>query len=148
MPSGQCNSRKLDDPLRLTTRDDKMWAKEVEWAQHHGMTRMRCPCNRSARKVNLVLLATICGHLILKGRHPLFKVWKGPGPLDDFDEKWAATSRISTQTPMQPVDEGVHVGQLLEDLFPSANVEQVGMEEATLNLNSREDGVGGAGHGA
>ncbi len=46
---------------------------------------------------------------------------------------------------MQPVDEGVHVGQLLEDLFPSANVEQVGMEEASLNLNSREDGVRGLG---
>jgi hypothetical protein len=44
---------------------------------------------------------------------------------------------------MQLVDEGVHVGQLLEDLFPSANVEQVGMEEAALNLNSAEDGVGG-----
>jgi len=43
---------------------------------------------------------------------------------------------------MQPMDEGVHVGQLLEDLFPSANVEQVGMEEAALNLNSGEDGVG------
>ncbi len=65
-----------------------------------------------------------------------------PNPLDDFDEEWA-TSRISTQTLMQPVDEGVHVGQLLEDLFPSANVEQLGMEEAALNLNSGEDGVGG-----
>jgi hypothetical protein len=73
----------------------------------------------------------------------LFRVWKGPSPLDDSDEEWAATSKISTQTPMQPVDEGVHVGQLLEDLFPSANVEQVGMEEDVLNLNSREDGVGG-----
>jgi hypothetical protein len=37
---------------------------------------------------------------------------------------------------VQQVDEGVHVGQLLEDLFPSADVEQVGMEEAALNLNS------------
>jgi hypothetical protein len=46
---------------------------------------------------------------------------------------------------MQLVDEGVHVGQLLEDLFPSANVEQVGMEEAALSLNSGEDGVGGLG---
>jgi hypothetical protein len=145
MPSGQCSSRRLDDLLRLTTRDDKMWAREVEWAQHHGMTKMRCPCNRCVGKVKSVLLATIRGHLILNGRHPLFRVCKGPSPLDDFDEKWAATSRISTQTPMQPVDEGVHVGQLLEDLFPSANVEQVGMEEASLNLNSREDGVRGLG---
>jgi hypothetical protein len=33
----------------------------------------------------------------------------------------------------------------LEDLFPSANVEQVGMEEAALNLNLGEAGVGGLG---
>jgi hypothetical protein len=46
---------------------------------------------------------------------------------------------------MQLVDEGVHAGQLLEDLFPSANAEQVGMEEASLNLNSGEDGVRGLG---
>jgi len=110
MPSGQCNSRRLDDPFRLIARDDKMWAREVEWAQHHGMTRIRCLCNRCARKVKSVLLATVCGHLIPNGRHPLFRVWKGLGPLDDFAEEWAATSRISTQTPMQLVDEGVHVG--------------------------------------
>jgi hypothetical protein len=84
--------------------------------------------------------------LILNGKHPLFRVWKGLGPLDDYDEEWAAASRISTQTPMQPMDEGVHVGQLLEDLFPSANVEQVGMEEVALNLNLGEDGV--RSHGA
>ncbi len=71
----------------LITRDDKMWAREVEWAQHHGMTKMRCPCNRCAGKVKLVLLATVRGHLILNGRHPLFRVWKGPGPLDDSDEE-------------------------------------------------------------
>jgi len=145
MPSGQCSSRRLDDLLWLTTRDDKMWAREVEWAQHHGMTRMRCPCNKCVPKVKSVLLATVRGHLILNGRHPLFRVWKSPGPLDDSDEEWATASRISTQTPMQLVDEGVHVGQLLEDLFPSANVEQVGMEGAALNLNSGEDGTGGLG---
>ncbi len=68
-----------------------------------------------------------------------------PSPFDDFDEEWVVASRISTQTPTQLVDEGVHVGQLLEDLFPSANVEQIGMEEAALNMNSGEDGVGGLG---
>ncbi len=83
--------------------------------------------------------------MILNGRHPLFRVWKGPGHLVDSDEEWAATNGNSTQTPMQLVDEGVHVGQVLEDLFPSVNVEQVGMEKASLNLNLREDGVRGLG---
>jgi hypothetical protein len=100
-------------------------------------------------KVKSVLLATVHGHLILNGRHPLFRVWKGPGPLDDSDEEWAAASRISTQTPMQPVDEGVHVGQLLEDLFPSANVEQVGMYGGgCFESELRVRWSGGAGHGA
>jgi hypothetical protein len=76
------------------------------------------------------------------GTH-LFRVWKGPSPLADSDEKWVATNRNSTQTPMQLAN--VHVGQVLEDLFPSANVEQIGMEEACLNLNSGEDGVKGLG---
>jgi hypothetical protein len=75
----------------------------------------------------------------------LFRVWKGPCRLDDSNEEWAAASRNSTQTLMQLVDEGVHVGQLLEDLFRSANAEHVGMEEASLNLNSREDGMRGLG---
>ncbi len=30
-------------------------------------------------------------------------------------------------------------------MFPSVNVKQVGMEEAALNLNSGEDGMGGLG---
>ncbi len=53
MPSGQCSSKRLDDPFRLTARDDKMWAREVEWAQHHHMTRMRCPCNCRKGQVSL-----------------------------------------------------------------------------------------------
>jgi hypothetical protein len=61
MPSGQCSSRRLNNLFRLTARDDKLWAKEGEWAQHHGMMRMRCPYNRCAGKVKLVLLATIQG---------------------------------------------------------------------------------------
>jgi hypothetical protein len=73
---------------------------------------MRCPCNRCAGKVKLVLLAIVRGHLILNGRHPLFRVWKGPNLLDDSNEEWAAASRISTQTPIQLVDEGVQVEML------------------------------------
>jgi hypothetical protein len=39
----------LDDPLRLIARDDKLWAKELSWAQH-GMTKMGCPCNKCIGK--------------------------------------------------------------------------------------------------
>jgi hypothetical protein len=39
------------------------------------------------------------------------------------------------------VDEGVHMEQLLDDLFLTPNAE-VGMENVHLNPNSREDGIG------
>jgi hypothetical protein len=70
----------------------------------------------------MVILKTIRNHLILNGRHPLFRVWKGPGPTDHCDEEWVEASR-ATVNPMgievevQVVDEAVNVNQLLDDLF-------------------------------
>jgi len=75
MASGK---RQLDDPFRLTTRDGKLWVKELSWAQQHGMTKMRCPCNKCVGKGRPILLDTIQRHLILNGRHYLYRVWKGP----------------------------------------------------------------------
>jgi len=43
--------------FQIIVRDDKLWAKKVEWAQHHGMMRMRCPCNRCAYMKGQVSLA-------------------------------------------------------------------------------------------
>ncbi len=83
MASGK---RQLDDPLKLTTKDDKLWARELSWAQQHGMTKMWCPCNKCVRKGRPVLLDTIRGHLIMNGRHSLYRVWKGPKEINDFDE--------------------------------------------------------------
>jgi hypothetical protein len=62
--------------------------------------------------------------LIQKGRHPLFRVWKGPCPLDNSDEEWVEASRVPMQRERQPVDTCVNVEQLLDDLFPCANEDQ------------------------
>jgi hypothetical protein len=56
MASGR---RQLDDPLKLTTRDDKLWAREVSWAQQHGMTKMWCPWNKCVGNGRPILLDTI-----------------------------------------------------------------------------------------
>jgi hypothetical protein len=77
----------------------------------------------------------------LNGKHSLYRVWKGPREINDSDEEWVATNKGSLHTVRQLVDEGVHMEQLLNDLFPTPNVE-VGMENAHLNPNSREDGIG------
>jgi hypothetical protein len=71
----------------------------------------------------------------------LYRVWKGPGEIDDSDEEWVAVTKGSLQTARQLVDEGVHMEQLLDDLFPALDAE-IGMENAHLNPNSREDGIG------
>jgi hypothetical protein len=71
----------------------------------------------------------------------LYRVWKGPREINDSDEEWVAATKGSLQTIRQLVDEGVHMEQLLDDLFPAPNAE-VGMENAHLNSNSREDGIG------
>jgi hypothetical protein len=71
----------------------------------------------------------------------LYRVWKGPREINDFDEKWVAATKGSLQTTRQLVDEGVHMEQLLDDLFLAQDVE-VGMENVHLNLKSKEDGIG------
>jgi hypothetical protein len=55
--------------------------------------------------------------------------------------QWVTTIKRSLQIARKLVDEGVRMEQLLDDLFPAPNVE-VGMENAHLNPNSREDGIG------
>jgi hypothetical protein len=105
------------------------------------MTKMRCPCNKCIGEERPILLDTVRGHLILNGRHSLYRVCKGLGEINDSDEEWVATSKGSSQTGRQLVDEGVHMEELLDDLFLAPNVE-VGMENAHLNPNSKEDGIG------
>jgi len=87
------------------------------------------------------LLDTIRRHLILNGRHFLYRVWKGLGEINDFDEEWVVTTKGSLLIARQLVDEGVHMEELLDDLFPAPN-DEVGMENAHLKSSSREDGIG------
>jgi hypothetical protein len=56
MASGK---KQLDEPFSLTARDDKLWARELSWAQQHGMTKMRCPCNKCTGKGRPILLDTV-----------------------------------------------------------------------------------------
>ncbi len=87
------------------------------------------------------MLDIVQKYFILNGRHFLYRVWKGPWEINDSDEEWVTTTKRSLQIIRQSVDEGVHIEQLLDDLFPAPNVE-VGIDNAHLNPNSREDGIG------
>ena len=80
-------SMPLADPRRQKARDDKLWKREFTWATQHGVDKMRCPCAKCEGRGRLVLLRTVRDHLVLNGRHPLFRVWKGPGQTDHSDEE-------------------------------------------------------------
>lgn len=45
-------------------------------------------------------------------------VQKGLGLVDDFNEKWVASTRASWQIGQQVEDEGINLRQLLDHLFP------------------------------
>ncbi len=83
---------------------------------------MRCPCTKCEGRGRLVLFRIVRNHLVLNGRHPLFRVWKGLDPTDHSDEEWVEASRavvnpMQIEVEVQVVDEAVNVNKLLDDLF-------------------------------
>jgi len=96
MPLGVCHLHgPVSEYARRQTRDDKLWKQEFTWASQHGVNKMQCPCTKCEGKGYPLLLHIVCEHLIANGRHPLFRVWKVPGLLDDFDEEWVANMTVS-----------------------------------------------------
>jgi hypothetical protein len=111
---------------------------------------MRCPCTKCEGRGKLVLLKTIKNHLVLNGRHPLFRVWKGPGLTDHSDEEWieasgAVVNPMQIEVEVQVVDEAVNVNQLLDDLFQMPKEEHEGERVASLSSNHNVEGMEVAG---
>jgi len=146
----------LDEPERITNRDNSLWKREVDWAHNHGITTMRCPCVKCVGGGRLLLLATVQAHLLVNQRSSMFKVWKGPGEPHDSDEEWGAVAKIQAHMPAKVMDNGVQVAQMLDDLFVLRDVEDLvaeaagtntgdveapAMEVAGTNAGSRVDGI-------
>ncbi len=143
-------SMPLDDPRRQKTRDDKLWKREFTWATQHGVDKMQCPCAKCEGRAILVLLGIVRNHLVLNGRHPLFRVWKGPSPTYHSNEKWVEASRVAinpmlTKVEVEVVDEAVNVNQLLDDLFQMPKEEHEGERVASLSLDHNVEGMDVAG---
>jgi hypothetical protein len=130
----------LDELERQQQRDDSLWSRELAWAHKHGITQMKCPCNSCARRGKPFTLKKVQAHLIHHKRHPLFRVWKGPGPISKSDEEWAEVSRGPVRKlTRQEVDQGVEVEQLLDDLFISAD--DLGLDAVKGPTNQMEKGM-------
>jgi hypothetical protein len=139
-------SMPLDDPRRQKARDDKLWKWEFSWATQHGVDKMRCPCAKCEGRGKLVLLGTIRNHLVLNERHPLFRVRKGLGPTNHFDEEWVEASRatinpMQTKVEVEVVDEAMNVNRLLDDLFQMPQEKHEGERVASLSSNHNVEGM-------
>jgi hypothetical protein len=71
--------RDLDDPERITNRDNSLWKREVDWAHNHGITTMRCPCAKCVGSGRPLLLTTIKAHLLVNQRSSMFRCGRGQG---------------------------------------------------------------------
>ncbi len=67
-------------------------------------------------------------HLVDYGRHLVFKVWKGDGNQDEFNDNWEVDARQLTNMG-PPLNKGIDLRHLLDDVLPS-EVPLVGLEDS------------------
>jgi hypothetical protein len=67
------------------------------------------------------LVKTVRGHLLRYGRHPLFRVWRGPGERDSSDKEWEEEFWTSNTANPATVDTQVDTREMLNDAFQFAN---------------------------
>jgi hypothetical protein len=72
--------------------------KSYYWAYKLSVQKLKCPCNLCLGILRPKLVEIVHEHLIKFGRHPQYRVWKGPGPIDDYEEEWAAHARKHTKS--------------------------------------------------
>ena len=106
----------LEDRRRQQHRDDRLWRRELERASMYGLKRLHCPCCRCKGRVQCSL-PKVKDHLILNGREPAFRVWRGPGARDSSDEEWEEEFRRPMAACEVPFDAGLDMQNLVEDAF-------------------------------
>ncbi len=70
-------------------------------------------------------------------------MWIGPREKDDSNEEWALTYKGVVQQPFEGMDDGVHVNQMLDDLFMLTNFVDQKVEATRLNVDPRFDYLDG-----
>jgi hypothetical protein len=80
---------------------------------------MHCPCSKCQGRRKL-LVHTVREHLILNGRDPNFRVWRGPGTRDSSDEEWKGHMRTRNQQLLVELDSHVDVEEIVHDVVTSA----------------------------
>jgi hypothetical protein len=77
----------LCHPRKQEHRDDRLWAREEQRVRLYALKKLNCPCVK-CKGHTLCIVANVRNHLILNGKNPSIKVWRGPKDRDSLDEEW------------------------------------------------------------
>jgi hypothetical protein len=122
----------LSDEHRKRLRVDQLWTRELKRARFFNQKSLHCPrlqCKGRKRW----LVATVRKHLIRNGRHPEFRVWRGPGDRDTSDEEWEAHYWAPKVQQTEDVDPQVDTRQMVEDAFQQAD-DVAALEDRVHNI--------------
>ena len=109
----------LSDDRRKRLRDDRLWTREVQRARFFNQRSIHCPCIKCNGQRRW-LVATVREHLIQNGRHPEFRVWRGPGDRDTSDEEWEADYWAPKVHQTENMDPQIDTRQMVKDAFQEA----------------------------
>ena len=124
----------LSDPLRIKSRDDKLWVRDKKRAKLYGLSRLPCPCHIHRGVGVPYKLEEIEKHLYRHGRSPDCRTWGGPDNPDSSDEEWendfsAKNKAASRREPER--DNGLEMRQMMHDMYQQ--VEAFAQAEEQLN---------------
>jgi hypothetical protein len=68
------------------------------------------------------LLRTVRDHFINNGRDPSFRIWRGPGERDSFNDEWEEDFWRPIQGRTVPVDTHIETQQMVDDAFVQDDV--------------------------
>lgn len=102
----------LSDERRQRLRDDRLWIREMQRAVQCNAKKIHCPCTK-CRGQKLRFIRNVREHLILNGRAPDCRIWRGSGNQDSSDEEWEQEFWEPGEAPAQQVDAQVDVEEML-----------------------------------
>jgi hypothetical protein len=106
----------LSDVRRQNLRDDRLWVREVQRLIFFNLRKTHCPCSK-CQGCRKLLVRTVREHLILNGRDPNFRMWKGLGTRDSFDEEREGHMRTRNQRLPVELDSHVDTRGMVDNAF-------------------------------
>jgi hypothetical protein len=93
-----------------------LWKREGKRAILYGLISLHCLCNKCKGQF-VYALDTIKIHILLNGRDPFHRIWRGPCDKDSLDEEWEENFRKPIQKPTQGLDLGTNMQAMVAYAF-------------------------------